>query len=45
MAAYDSEETDKSEADRFWEMGDGVIQEAYKWIDELEEVYSKVQVK
>lgn len=45
MAAYDSEEQDKSEAERVWEMGDGAIQEAFEWINELEEVYSSLQVK
>ena len=32
---------DREEADKVREMGDGVIQEAYEWMEELEKVRVK----
>ena len=42
MLLYDTEETDREEADKVYEFGDGVIKEAYEWIDDLEEAYQYI---
>ena len=45
MLVYNAEETDREEADKVCEFGDGVILETYEWIDSMEEAYSKMRVK
>ena len=45
MDAYTAEEYDQDEVDKVYRMGDGVIQKAYKWFEELEEAYHSMRNK
>ena len=45
MDQYDYREKDEVKAARAWRFGERFIKEAYKWFDEVEEVYNEVRTK
>ena len=45
MDEYDQKETNRPKANEAWRFGDGFIEEAYNWFDEVEEAYREVRLK